>query len=83
MSHAKSAKAAKGAGGMRIYKNPLNAAVRSRMAWPGEAINIENHENRFADMERREGHGWTAGARASRPRGSRKAENKRKRQCFL
>ena len=39
-------------------------------------VNIENHENRFADMERREGSGCAVGPRASRPRGVWKAENK-------
>ena len=28
----------------------------------GRKVNIENHENRFADMERREGCGWDFGA---------------------
>ncbi len=39
-------------------------------------VNIEKHENRFADIERREGCGWDVGARAGRPRGGWKAENK-------
>ena len=38
------AKSAKGTGGMREER--------------GRDANIENHENRFADMERREGCGW-------------------------
>ena len=29
----------------------------------GRDANIEKHENRFADMERREGSGWDAEAR--------------------
>ncbi len=45
--------------------------------------NTENHANRFADMKKREGSGCPVGARASRPRGARNAENKRKGQCFL
>ena len=36
----------------------------------GRNANIENHENRFADMETRESSGWNAGARASLPRES-------------
>ena len=48
----------------------------------GRPANIETRENRFADMETREESGWDAGARATRPRGGWKAENKRKCQCF-
>ena len=36
----------------------------------GDGPGIENHENRFADMGKREGGGWPVGARASRPRRS-------------
>jgi hypothetical protein len=43
--------------------------------------NIENNENRFADMERREKSGWPAGARGG-ARGEWEAANKRKCQCF-
>ena len=48
----------------------------------GRMVNIENHENHFADMEKREGCGCSVGARAARPWGGWKTENKRKRQCF-
>ena len=33
----------------------------------GRDVGIEKHENRFADIERREGCGWDAGAREVRP----------------
>ena len=45
--------------------------------------NIETHENRFTDMEKREESGCAVGARASRPRGAWEAKNTRKGQCFL
>ena len=45
MAHAKSAKSAKGTGGMREER--------------GRGASMENHENRFADIERREGCGWS------------------------
>ncbi len=67
----------------RIYKNVSNAAARTRRDWKGEELNIENHENRFADMERREGSGCAVGARAARPRGGWEVENTRNGQCFL
>ncbi len=35
----------------RICKNVSNAASRTRRDWKGEELNMENHENRFADME--------------------------------
>ncbi len=38
-------------------------------AWRETGVNIETHENRFADMERWEESGCAGGARASRPRG--------------
>ena len=57
------------------------ATIKCRFAdlndWEsGRDANIENQGNRFADIERREGCGWDAGARAARPRGGWKTENK-------
>ncbi len=56
------------------YKNIPNAASRTQMAWRGEELNIENHENRFADMERR----GKADEQSRRGRPARVASEKRK-----
>ena len=82
MSHAKSAKSAKGAGGSAGGKNSRGGAERLEDGFAqkdkketkgrlerGRKVNIENHENRSADMERREGSGCAVGARAPRLRG--------------
>ena len=58
---------------LQEYLGPRFADLNG-LEWEG--IYIENHENRFADMETREGSGCSVGPRASRLRGSRKAENK-------
>ena len=50
---------------------------RNGSAGVREKANIENHENRSADMERGRGSGCAVGARAPRPRSVRKAGNKR------
>ena len=56
--------------------------VRQFRQFPTIDFNIENYENRFADIEKRERSGWNAGVWAARTRGGGKAENKRKGQCF-
>jgi hypothetical protein len=48
----------------------------------GRDIYIENHENRFADIERREGCGWGAGARTARQWGSRESGKQAKKPMF-
>ena len=48
----------------------------------GRKVGNETHENRFADMEKREESGWTVGARAPRPRGVRKWRTSKKAHVF-
>lgn len=43
----------------------------------GRNVYIENYENRFADMEKREGGGWEEGARADRPQWQMKNDGQR------
>jgi hypothetical protein len=73
MSHAKSAKSAKGAAGEREGRNSRGGAEtrrawrallhkrtkrkQQRRLECGRKVGIENHENRFADIERWEGCG--------------------------
>ena len=67
----------------RFVQECLECRFADSNGLEGVGINIEKHENRFADSERREESRWIVGARATRPRGVRDKENKRKGQCFL
>ena len=89
MSRAKAAKAAKDEGEKREGSTRAEARRRGGLGGrvctkgqkatkgrqeSGREVGIENHENRFADIEKREGRRGAAGTRESCPRGSRNAK---------